>query len=70
MLFISSLLSCLPQDDTAATPLIIACGLIHIEVARFLVEHGADTNLQNKVHVLDISLLSLFHIILYSFTEW
>ena len=54
MLFTSSLL-CSPQDEYAATPLIAASGENHIEVARFLVEHGANIDYQNKVfdnHVL------------------
>ena len=49
MLFISSLLSCLPQDEYAATPLMTASEYNHIEVARFLVEHGAHINYRNKV---------------------
>ena len=57
MLFTSSLLSCLPQGEYAATPLITASVENHIEVARFLVEHGAGINLPNKV-VGTCSLLS------------
>ena len=37
------------QDEYAATPLIAASGKNYIEVARFLVEHGANINYQNKV---------------------
>ena len=47
MLF--TLLSCSPQDEYAATPLIAACGENYIEVARFLVERGASMDYQNKV---------------------
>ena len=47
VLFTSSLLSCSPQSEYAATPLIAASGKNHIEVARFLVEHGANVNYQN-----------------------
>ena len=49
MLFISSLLSCPLQDEYASNPLIIASAENHIEVARFLVEHGASINYQDKV---------------------
>ena len=51
VLFSYSLLSCSPQDEYAATPLIAASDKNHIEVARFLVEHGAIVNYQNKVNV-------------------
>ena len=49
LLFTSSLLSCSPQGEYAATPLIIASAENRIEVIRFLVEHGASVNYQNKV---------------------
>ena len=50
VLFTSSLLSCSSQDsDIAATPLIAASGENHIEVAKFLVEHGASIDYQNQV---------------------
>ena len=42
-------MSCLPQDEYAATPLIAASVENHIEVARFLVEHGASINYRTKV---------------------
>ena len=45
----SLLLSCSPQDVPFATPLIAASSENHIEVARFLVEHGASINYQNQV---------------------
>ena len=51
MLFISSLLSRLSQDEFAATPLIMACDKERIEVIRFLIENGADINGQNKVFI-------------------
>ena len=55
VLFTSSLLSCSPQDEYAATPLIMASEKNHIEVARFLVEHGASINYQNiKVSLIYI----------------
>ena len=63
MLFISSLLSCSPQSDIATTPLIAASESNHnIEVARFLVEHGANIDYQNKV--FDILLFSNLLIII------
>ena len=51
MLFIilSSLLSCSPQGEYASNPLIAASDENHIEVARFLIEHGASVNYQDKV---------------------
>ena len=49
VLFTSSLLSCSPQDEYASTPLMAASDENHIEVARFLVEHGASINYQNQV---------------------
>ena len=49
MLFTSSLLSCSPQDEYASNPLIAASDRNHVEVARFLVEHGASINYQNQV---------------------
>ena len=49
MLFTSSLLSCSPQGEFAATPLIAASDKNHIEVARFLIEHGASIDYQTKV---------------------
>ena len=49
VLFTSSLLSCSPQGKYAATPLIITSAENRIEVTRFLVEHGASVNYQNKV---------------------
>ena len=42
-------LSCSSQDEYAPTPLIAASIENHIEVARFLVEHGASINYQDKV---------------------
>ena len=72
MLFTSSLLSCSPQDGIdAATPLIAASGENHIEVARFLVEHGASINYQNQV--FDILFFLFFNLATYftiSFLEW
>ena len=62
MLFTSSLLSYSPQDEYAATPLIAASGENHIEVARFLIEHGANIDYQNEVfdkHVLFYNLLCI-----------
>ena len=49
VLFTSSLLSCSSQDEYADTPLIAASVENHIEVARFLLEHGASINYQTKV---------------------
>ena len=49
MLFTSSLLSCLPQDEFAATPLMAASDENHPEVTRFLIASGADLNCQTKV---------------------
>ena len=49
VLFTSSLLSCLPQDEYAATPLITASVENHVEVARMLIKYGASTDYQNKV---------------------
>ena len=49
MLFTPSLSSRPPQDEYAATPLMAASDRNHIEVARFLVEHGASVNYQDKV---------------------
>ena len=49
VLFTYSLLSCSPQNEYAATPLIIASDVNHIEMARFLVKHGASVNFQNQV---------------------
>ena len=63
MLFTSSLLSCSPQDGIdAATPLIAASGENHIEVARFLVEHGASINYQNQV--FDIPFFLFFNLLI------
>ena len=59
-------LSCSPQDVYAATSLIAASGKNHIEVARFLVEHGASTDYQKKVLYDLFGYLSF----LYSSTEW
>ena len=56
MLFTSSLFSCSPQSEYAATPLITASGENHIEVARFLVEHGASVNYQTKVFFFKYNL--------------
>ena len=39
----------LPQGKYGATPLIVACGENHFEVVSFLIENGADVNLQTKV---------------------
>ena len=64
MLFTSSLLSCSPQDEYAATPLIAASVRNRIEVAKFLVEHGANVNYQNQVffnHFLFSNLLFIPH---------
>ena len=70
MLFTSSLLSCSLQDEYAATPLIAASGKNHIEVARFLIEHGASVNYQNKVFdilfLFSNSLIIIIITILYS----
>ena len=49
VLFTSSLLSCLPQDQFGATPLIAASIENHIQVIRFLIQSGASINKQNKV---------------------
>ena len=37
------------QDEYAATPLLMACGGNHINVARFLIQEGANIDIQNKV---------------------
>ena len=37
------------QDEYGSTPLIVACGKNHPEVASFLIKNGADVNLQTKV---------------------
>ena len=61
VLFTSSLLSCSPQGGiVAATPLMAASGENHIEVARFLVEHGASIDYQNQVFDI-LFLICLFH---------
>ena len=57
-------LSCSPQDVYAATPLIAASGKNHIEVARFLVEHGASTDYQKKVFYDHFGFL-LYHILVF-----
>ena len=49
VLFTSSLLSCLPQEEPCATPLITASIENHIQVVRFLIQSGASINKQNKV---------------------
>ena len=41
----------LPQTKYGATPLIIACSENHREVVEFLIDHGADVNLQTKVFI-------------------
>ena len=46
-----------PQDRFAATPLIAACDENKLEVAEFLIQKGANMDLQNKV----ISTLYCFH---------
>ena len=38
-----------PQDKYGATPLMVACRMNHLEVVSFLIENGADVNLQIKV---------------------
>ena len=45
----SSLLSCLPQSEFAATPLMAASDKNHLEVTMFLISNGADVNRQTKV---------------------
>ena len=56
--FTSLLLSCSPQDDDVApTPLIAASVQNHFEVARFLVEHGASSDYQNKVFLTTLFVL-------------
>ena len=37
------------QEEYAATPLLIACDKKHIEVAKYLIDKGANINHQNKV---------------------
>ena len=69
MLFASlcTLLSCSSQDAPFATPLIAASGKNHIEVARFLIEHGASINYQNQVfdnHFMFSNLLIIQHYLL------
>ena len=59
MLFI--LLSRSPQDYFAASPLIAASGKNHIEVARFLVEHGASVNYQTKVFFYNLFFIFLLY---------
>ena len=66
MLFTSSLLSCLPQGKHAATPLLTASVENHIEVARFLIEHGASINYLSKVfdnflYVHNLFTIQQFH---------
>ena len=46
-----------PQDQFAATPLIAACGENKLEVAKFLIQKGANMNLQTKV----VNTLYCFH---------
>ena len=48
---LSSLLLALyvPQDQFAATPLIVACGKNKLEIARFLIQKGANMDMKNKV---------------------
>ena len=38
-----------PQDDLAATPLLMACVNNHLQVAGYLISKGADVNYKNKV---------------------
>ena len=40
-----------PQDKYGSTPLIAACDENHLEVVRFLIDHGADVNLPTKVFI-------------------
>ena len=49
VLFTSSLLSCLPQDQFGATPLITACGENHLPIVRVLIENRANINYQKEV---------------------
>ena len=66
MLFTCSLLSRSPQSEYAATPLITASGENHIEVARFLVEHGASVNYQTKVFFLNnFFVFLIYHIFVF-----
>ena len=60
MLFTSSLLSCLPQDEYAATPLITACGENKFEVVKFLIENAANINYQTKVFDINFCFCNLF----------
>ena len=39
----------LPQTKYGGTPLIAACGENHLEAVKYLIDHGADVNLQTKV---------------------
>ena len=38
-----------PQTKVAATPLMAACGKNKLEVAKFLIQKGANMDLKNKV---------------------
>ena len=49
MIHVTCFVLLLPQDKYGATPLIVACGENHLEVVKFLTDHGADINLQTKV---------------------
>ena len=49
VLFTSSLLSCLPQDQFEGTPLMTACLEGHFKVTMFLINNGANVNVQSKV---------------------
>ena len=51
---------CVPQDRFAATPLMAACDENKLEVANFLIQKGANMDLQTKV----VSILYCFHKIL------
>ena len=50
-------MSCLPQDEFNATPLITACGNNKIDVAQFLIEKKANINYQNTVCLFQLILL-------------
>ena len=59
-----------PQTQIAATPLIGACNNNKLKVARFLIQEGANMDLQNKV----VSTLYCFHNLftktIYSLRTW
>ena len=51
-----------PQGKIGSTPLMMACEKNHFEFANFLVENGADVNLQTKVCFYFCHLQSVYYV--------